>query len=160
MSEHRKRAGRTCWPAAGQCVGLGWLLEAGRSGRVLGEAGLAGEGLLRPAAPRSRGWVAPERFLSPTRWHWEPCYGVPVPPPATQPGLPLHPSFARTVPAALLDREQGTEAPVYCTPALFHWELACRLGAGVSHMAPVVLGTSASHMVCQKPVPHMLTWPH
>lgn len=107
-----------------QCVGRGWLLEAGRSGRVVGEAGLAAESLLCPAAPRSPGWVAPEPFLSPTRWHWEPCYGVPVPP-ATQPGLPVHPSSARTGPRALLDREQGTEGPVYCTPALFQCELAC-----------------------------------
>lgn len=159
MSTCGRRAGRTCWPAAGQPVGLGWLLEAGRSGRVVGEAGLAGEGLLRLAAPRSRGWVAPERFLSPTRWHWEPCYGVPVPPVA-QPGLPPHPSSARTGPTALLDREQGTEGPVHCTPALFHRELPCHLGAGVSHTVPVVLGTSASRMSCQKPVPHTLTRPH
>lgn len=74
---------------------LWWLLEAGRSV-------LAGKGLL---PPRSRGWVAPEPSLSPTRWHWEPCYGVPIAP-ATQPGQPLHPSGASAAPMALLDLEQ------------------------------------------------------
>lgn len=118
-------------PCCGAMRGIGVAAGARQGSRVVGEAGLAGEGLLCPAAPRSQGWVAPEGFLSPTRWHWDPCYGVPVPPSHAAWPAP-HPSRGRTVvPMAPLDGEQGIEGPVNCTPALFHWELAYHLGAGV-----------------------------
>lgn len=134
MSERGRGAGRTCRAAAGICGdGRCW-----RKGAV-GEAGQAGK-VCAPPAPGAEGRVAPEHLLSPTRWHWEPCDGIPVPQhslacPCPSPGAERRGSRAlRSIPFPL-----GAE---------------CHLGAGVTQCQP-----SEERVIDTCPVLHMLTWP-
>lgn len=96
-------------------VGMG-LLQAGRWWGRLGSSG---------------GRVAPERLLSPTRWHWEPCDAVPVP-------VPQH-SLACPCPTPGAEH-RGTRA---------RCSIPVPLGAGVTEERGVP--------TC--PVLHTPTWP-
>lgn len=119
-------------PCCGAVRGIGVAAGARQGSRVVGEVAWLGKVCCAQQHPGlGDGW--------PLRVSCPPLGGTGSPamvsrsPPATQPGLPPHPSRGRTVvPTAPLDGEQGTEGPVNCTPALFHWELACHLGAGVT----------------------------
>lgn len=129
------------------------------SGRRVASAGLVGEGLLRPAAPRSREWVAPEHFLTPTRWHWEPCYGVPVPP-AAQPCRPRHGSSARAASAALLGRSGAPRGAALRTSP-FPRGAAASLGSWCHTQRLPSRNACAPHTLCQKRVMAVpLTRPH